>query len=100
MIAYSATFALPFVLLALFPRALQALPTSGSWMNSVKIVLGFIELAAAVKFLSNADLVWGLGLISRTMGIAFVLVLFFLTGLYLLGKLRFPHEEPVESIGV
>ena len=100
MIAYSATSALPFVLLALFPRSLQAIPTSGSWMNSVKIVLGFIELAAAVKFLSNADLVWGLGLISRTMGIAFVLVLFFLTGLYLLGKLRFPHEEPVESIGV
>jgi len=100
MIAYSATFALPFVLLALFPRALQALPTSGSWMNSVKVVLGFIEIAAAVKFLSNADLVLGLGLISRTLGIAFVLVIFFLTGLYLLGKLRLPHHEPVEYIGI
>jgi thiol:disulfide interchange protein len=100
MIAYSTTFALPFVLLSLFPRALQRLPSSGSWMNSVKVILGFIEIAAAVKFLSNADLVWGLGLISRPLGIAFVLVVFFLAGLYLLGKLRFPHDEPVESIGV
>jgi len=100
MIAYSTTFALPFVLLAIFPNALNALPSSGSWMNAVKVVLGFVELAAAVKFLSNADLVWGLGLISRTLGIAFVLVVFFLTGMYLLGKLRFPHEEKVESVGV
>lgn len=100
MLAYSATFALPFVLLSLFPRALQALPSSGSWMNAVKVVLGFVELAAAVKFLSNADLVWGLGLLSRTLGIAIVLVLFFLTGLYLLGKLRFAHEEEVETLGV
>jgi len=62
MIAYSATFALPFVLLALFPQALDRLPKSGSWMNSMKVVLGFVELAAAVKFFSNADLVWRLGL--------------------------------------
>ncbi len=100
MMAYSATFALPFVLLSLFPRALQRLPSSGSWMNSVKVILGFIEIAAAVKFLSNADLVWGFGLISRTLGIAFVLVVFFLAGLYLLGKLRFPHDAPVEAVGV
>jgi len=100
MIVYSTTFALPFVLLALFPRALESLPRSGAWMNSLKVVLGFIELAAAVKFLSNADLVWGFGLLSRTLGIAFVLVIFLMTGLYLLGKLRFPHEPVVESIGV
>ncbi|MDA1028728.1 MAG: thioredoxin family protein [Bacteroidetes bacterium] len=100
MLAYSTTFALPFVLLSLFPRALQKLPSSGSWMNSVKVILGFIEIAAAVKFLSNADLVWGFGLISRTLGIAFVLVVFFLAGLYLLGKLRFPHDPPVETVGV
>lgn len=100
MLAYSTTFALPFVLLSLFPRALQKLPSSGSWMNSVKVILGFIEIAAAVKFLSNADLVWGFGLISRTLGIAFVLVVFFLAGLYLLGKLRFSHDPPVETVGV
>lgn len=100
MVAYSATFALPFVLLSLFPRALQSLPSSGSWMNSVKVILGFIELAAAIKFLSNADLVWRLGLLSRTLGIAIVLVLFFLAGMYLLGKLRLAHEEAIETLGV
>ncbi len=99
MIVYSATFALPFVLFALFPNALNALPRSGSWMNSVKVVLGFVELAAAIKFLSNADLIWGWGLISRPLGIAFIVVVFFLTGFYLLGKLRLPHEDPVESVG-
>jgi len=100
MIAYSATFALPFVFFALFPNALQALPKSGSWMNALKVVLGFVELAAAVKFLSNADLVWGWNLLSRPLGIAIILVVFFLTGLYLLGKLRLPHEAPVETVGV
>lgn len=100
MVAFSLTFALPFVLFALFPQALQALPRSGSWMNTTKVVLGFVELAAALKFLSNADLVWGWGLLSRPLVIAFVSVLFFLTGLYLLGKLRLPHEAPVETVGV
>ena len=100
MVVYSAAFALPFILLALFPNALNALPRSGSWMNVLKVVLGFVELAAAVKFLSNADLLWGWGLISRPLGIAFVLVVFLLAGLYLLGKLRFDYEAPVESIGV
>ncbi len=99
MVAYSATFAAPFVLFALFPNALQRLPKSGSWMNVIKVVLGFVELAAAVKFFSNADLVWGWGLLSRPLGIAIVLVLFFLAGLYLIGKLRLSHEPPVESIG-
>lgn len=92
MIVYSTTFALPFVLLALFPQALDSLPKSGVWMNSVKVVLGFVELAAAVKFVSNADLVWGFGLFSRTLGIGIVVVIFFVTGLYLLGKIRFNHE--------
>jgi thiol:disulfide interchange protein len=100
MVAFSLTFALPFVLFALFPQALQALPRSGSWMNTIKVVLGFVELAAALKFLSNADLVWGWGLLSRPLVIALVAVLFFLTGLYLLGKLRLPHEAPVETVGV
>jgi len=100
MVVYSTTFALPFILLALFPNALNALPRSGSWMNAVKVVLGFIELAAAVKFFSNADLIWGWDLISRPLGIAFVVVVFFLTGMYLLGRLRLPGEAPLESIGV
>lgn len=100
MLAYSATFATPFVLFALFPNALAKLPKSGSWMNSTKVVLGFIELAAAIKFLSNADLIWQWGLISRPLGIAFVVVIFFLTGLYLLGKIRLDYEPPVDHLGV
>lgn len=99
MLAYSATFAAPFVLFALFPNALHRLPQSGSWMNVVKVVLGFVELAAAVKFLSNADLVWGWGLLSRPIGIAFIVVVFFMAGMYLIGKLRLAHEEPVSGVG-
>lgn len=100
MLAFSSVFALPFVLFALFPRALNSLPKSGSWMNSVKVVLGFVELAAAIKFLSNADLVWGTNLLSRPLAIALVVVIFFMAGLYLLGKLRLAHDAPVEGIGV
>lgn len=100
MLAFSSVFALPFVLFALFPRGLNSLPKSGSWMNAVKVVLGFIELAAAIKFLSNADLVWGTNLLSRPLAIALVVVIFFMAGLYLLGKLRLAHEPPVEGIGV
>ncbi len=100
MVVFSATFSLPFVFFALFPKALNALPKSGSWMNAVKVVLGFVELAAALKFLSNADLVWGWGLISRTLAIALCVVIFFLAGLYLLGKLRLPHEPALEHVGV
>jgi len=99
MLVFSATFALPFVLFALFPSGLSRLPKSGSWMNTLKVVFGFIELAAAIKFLSNADLVWGWGIISRPMAIAVTVVIFFLTGLYLIGKLRLSHDPPVETIG-
>jgi len=100
MVVFSATFSLPFIFFALFPRALSSLPKSGSWMNVVKVVLGFIELAAAIKFLSNADLVWGWGLISRTLAIAVTVVIFFLAGLYLLGKLPLKHEPVAAHIGV
>jgi len=99
MVVYSATFAFPFVLFALFPNALQRLPKSGSWMQSVKVVLGFVELAAAVKFLSNADLVFGWGVLSRPLGIAFIVVVFLLAGMYLIGTLRLEHEAPRESVG-
>ncbi len=100
MLAFSTAFALPFVLLAVFPNALNALPTAGGWMNSLKVVLGFIELAAAIKFISNADLVWGWEIVSRPMAIAVVIVIFLVTGSYLLGKIRLPHESPVESVGI
>lgn len=100
MLAFSTAFALPFVLLAVFPNALNALPTAGGWMNSLKVVLGFIELAAAIKFISNADLVWGWGIVSRPMAIAVVIVIFLVTGSYLLGKIRLPHDSPVESVGI
>lgn len=100
MVVFSATFSLPFMFFAMFPRALSSLPKSGSWMNVVKVLLGFVELAAALKFLSNADLVWGWGLLSRTLAIALSIVIFALAGLYLLGKLRLKHEPVVEQIGV
>lgn len=94
MIVFSTAFASPFVLLAMFPRMLESLPRSGSWMNAVKVSLGFIELAAAIKFLSNADLVWGWNVISRPMAIAVTVVLMGATGAYLLGWIRMPHEQP------
>ncbi len=99
MLVFSAVFALPFVVLALFPRGLGALPRSGAWMGAVKVTLGFVELVAALKFLSNADLLWGTGLLSRPLAVALAVVLFFLTGLYLIGKLRLKHEPAVEEIG-
>jgi thiol:disulfide interchange protein DsbD len=100
MVVYSAAFALPFVLLALFPRALSTLPKSGAWMNVLKVVLGFVELAASLKFLSNADLVWGWGILSRPLAIAITVVILFVAGVYLLGKLRLSHDEPVPAVGV
>ena len=99
MLIFSATFALPFVVFALFPNGLSMLPASGSWMNTLKVVFGFIELAAAIKFLSNADLVWGWNLISRPLAISATVVILALAGFYLLGKIRMVHEEPVEKIG-
>lgn len=100
MLAFSTTFALPFFLFALFPKGLSSLPRSGSWMNTLKVVLGFVEMAAAIKFLSNADLVWGWGIISRPVAIALTSVILFIAGIYLLGKLRLTHEPAVEHIGV
>ncbi|MEZ4699486.1 MAG: cytochrome c biogenesis protein CcdA [Rhodothermales bacterium] len=99
MVIFSATFAAPFVLFALFPSGLSRLPASGSWMSSLKVAFGFIELAAALKFLSNADLVWGWNIISRPLAIALSVVIFFLAGLYLLGKIRLAHDEALEQIG-
>lgn len=99
MIGFSAAFASPFVLFALFPRWLESLPQSGSWMNVVKVLLGFIELAAAFKFLSNADLVWEWGLISRPLTIAAWIAIFLLAGLYVLGIFAMKHEQKPKYIG-
>ncbi len=97
MLVFSSVFALPFVLFAAFPNALARLPKSGSWMGALKGVLGFVEIAAALKFLSNADLVWGLGLLPRPLAIALLIVIFALAGLYLLGKL--PLKGPETDYG-
>ncbi|MDZ7714613.1 MAG: cytochrome c biogenesis protein CcdA [Balneolaceae bacterium] len=99
MVGFSAAFASPFVILALFPRWLESLPKSGSWMNMVKVLLGFIELAAAFKFLSNADLVWSWGLVSRPLTIAAWIAIFLLAGLYVLGVYSLKNEEQPKQIG-
>ncbi|MDR9416177.1 MAG: cytochrome c biogenesis protein CcdA [Gracilimonas sp.] len=98
MIGFSAAFASPFVILAIFPKWMQSLPKSGSWMNIVKVLLGFIELAAAIKFLSNVDLVWEWGLISRPFAIATWIAIFLLTGLYLIGSYSLKHEKRPDQI--
>jgi thiol:disulfide interchange protein DsbD len=99
MAAFSTAFASPFVLFALFPGWLESLPKSGSWMNIVKVLLGFIELAAAFKFLSNADLVWQWGLISRPFTIAAWITIFLLAGLYVLGIYSINHDTKPKKIG-
>lgn len=99
MLAFSTAFAAPFFFLALFPQTLSALPQSGGWLNSVKVVMGFLELAAALKFLSNVDLVWQWGVLSREVFIAGWIAIFLLCGLYLLGKIRLPHDSPLDAIG-
>jgi thiol:disulfide interchange protein DsbD len=89
--------AMPFALFALFPGWLSSLPKSGGWLTSVKVVLGFLELAMAVKFLSNADLVEQWGLVKREIFIGFWVLIGLLITLYLLGKIRFPHDSPIKK---
>ena len=100
MVVFSAAFALPFFFLALFPQYLAKMPKSGGWLNSVKVVMGFLELAAAFKFISNTDLVWGWGFFSHNTVLAVWAVLMLLTGIYLLGKIQLPHDSPLASISV
>lgn len=92
--------ALPFGLFAFFPSLLKEMPRSGSWLNTVKVVLGFIELILSLKFLSVADLAYGWRILDREVFLALWIVLFALLGLYLLGKLRFSHDSPVEHTSV
>ncbi|HEY0677576.1 MAG TPA: cytochrome c biogenesis protein CcdA, partial [Chitinophagaceae bacterium] len=91
--------ALPFALFAMFPGWLKSLPHAGGWLNTVKVVLGFLELAMAIKFLSNADLVEQWGLLKREIFIGSWVIIGLLTVLYLLGKIRFPHDSPMKKIG-
>ncbi|MGE0092079.1 MAG: thioredoxin family protein [Bacteroidales bacterium] len=100
MLAFSAAFALPFTIFAFAPSLLKDLPKSGGWLNSVKVVLGFIEVALGFKFLSVADQVYHWGLLDREVYLAIWIVVFTLMGLYLLGKLRFAHDSPQEYITV
>lgn len=100
MFAFSLAFAIPFTLFAFFPGWLSGLPKSGGWLNTVKVVLGFLELALAFKFLSIADQAFHWGILDRDINIAIWIVIFGLMGFYLLGKIRLPHDSPTESIGV
>ena len=98
MVVFSTAFASPFFFLALFPQYLANIPKSGGWLNSTKVVMGFLEMAAAFKFLSNTDLVWGWGFFSHNMVLATWAILMILCGIYLLGKIRFPHDSVIEVI--
>ncbi len=100
MLAFSLAFALPFTILALFPSLLKNLPKSGGWLNSVKVVLGFVEVALGFKFLSVADQTYHWGLLDREVYLAIWIVVFTLLGFYLLGKIRFANDEKVEHLSV
>lgn len=98
MLAFSLAFSLPFVLCALFPGLLNKMPKSGGWLNSVKVVLGFVEVALGFKFLSTADQVYHWGLLDREIYLAIWIVVFTMMGFYLLGKLRFKHDSEVKYV--
>ncbi|MDB4107596.1 thioredoxin family protein [Bacteroidia bacterium] len=100
MLGFSLAFAIPFALFAIFPSWLNGLPKSGGWLNSVKVVLGFLELAFGLKFLSVADQTYHWGLLDREIYIGLWVVIFFLMGLYLLGKLKFSHDSDLPFLKV
>lgn len=100
MLGFSLALALPFTLFAFFPQWMQKLPRSGGWLNSVKVVLGFLELALALKFLSTADLAAHWGILPRETFLVLWIVIFALLGFYLLGKITFSHDSPVQHVSV
>lgn len=100
MFGFALALALPFTLFAMFPTMLKSMPKSGGWMNTVKVVLGFLELALALKFLSVADLAYGWRILDREVFVSLWIVIFALLGMYLLGKITFPHDDQLEKIGV
>lgn len=100
MLGFSLALAIPFVLFAMFPSMMKSLPKSGGWLNSVKVVLGFLELALALKFLSNVDLAYNWQFLDREVFLALWIVIFGLMGLYLIGKIRFAHDSPLPYLSV
>lgn len=100
MFGFALALALPFTLFAMFPTMLKSMPKSGGWLNTVKVVLGFLELALALKFLSVADLAYGWRILDREVFVALWIVIFALLGVYLLGKLTFPHDDKVDKVSV
>ncbi len=100
MLGFSLAFALPFTMFAFFPQYLDRLPKSGGWLNSVKVVLGFLELALGLKFLSIADQTYHWGILDREVYIALWIVIFALMGMYLLGKIKFSHDSDVKFLSV
>ncbi|MCC8145416.1 MAG: thioredoxin family protein [Bacteroidales bacterium] len=100
MFGFGLALAIPFAFFAVFPSLLQNLPKSGGWLNSVKVVLGFLELALALKFLSVADLAYGWRILDREVFLVLWIVIFTLLGFYLLGKIKFPHDSELKSVSV
>lgn len=100
MFGFGLAFALPFTIFALFPSVMNKLPKSGGWLNSIKVVLGFLMLAFGLKFASTVDSVYGLGILGRDTFLAIWIVLFTLLGLYLMGKIKFSHDSDLPHIGV
>lgn len=100
MFFFGLAFATPFTLLAIFPSALNKLPKSGGWLNAIKVVFAFILLAFGLKFLSNIDQVYGLGILNREIYLSVWIVVFFLLGLYFLGKIKFSHDSDLPFVGV
>ena len=99
MLAFSTVFALPFFILALVPQWIAQLPRAGGWMNSVKVAMGFLEVAAAMKFISNVDLVWKWGIFTRSVVLAVWIAIGVILSLYLLGKFQLAHDSKPERIG-
>ncbi len=100
MFGFALALAIPFALFAMFPRWLKSLPKSGSWLNSVKVVLGFLELALALKFLSNVDLAYHWNIFDREVFLVLWIVIFGMLGFYLIGKLRFAHDSPLTFVSI
>ncbi|MFD2554295.1 protein-disulfide reductase DsbD family protein [Sphingobacterium tabacisoli] len=100
MLGFSIALAVPFVLFAMFPSMLKSMPKSGGWLNSVKVVLGFLELALALKFLSNVDLAYNWNFLDREVYLALWIVIFGLLGLYLIGKIQFSHDSPLQFLSI
>jgi len=100
MVVFSTAFAFPFFFLALFPQYLAQLPKSGGWLNSIKFIMGFLELGAAMKFISNTDLVWQWGIFTKQVVLAVWVIISIMMGLYLLGKIKLPHDSDIDFISV